>query len=474
MTDIAWASAAELARAVRERRLSPVEIADALLARIHSVNADLNAYVHVDADRVRRRAQDLEAAVMRGDELGALHGVPYSIKDLTAVAGMPLTLGLVPLRHQIAPVSAVIVERLERAGGCLLGKTNTPEAGYYGVTDNHLFGPTRNPWRRDRIAGGSSGGAAAAVAAGLGPLAEGSDGAGSVRIPASCCGVFGMKPSLGRIPQSLTLGRFTTFTHHGPITRTVADAALMLSVVEGFHPSDPLSLPPSGIEWLAELGKDVCGWRVGWSSDLGFARVDAEIRRICADAMRVFEDLGCVVEESCPHWSDPEEAMWDGVWLPSYAAAADLMDIKALEGQIDAELIALLREGAALPLLASARAEVFRAHMWDALVEWFGSHDLLVCPTLCVEPFESGRFAPAYLDGEPLRRRILGWLLTYPFNMMASVPAATVPCGFTAAGLPVGLQIVGRPRDDGAVLRAAANFERARPWADRRRLEGHR
>jgi Asp-tRNA(Asn)/Glu-tRNA(Gln) amidotransferase A subunit family amidase len=468
MSEIAWMSAAELAGAVRQRRLSPVEIADALLARLEAVNPGINAYVHVDADRVRRRARDLEAAVMGGAALGPLHGVPYSVKDLTAVAGVPLTLGLVPFRDRIAPASAVVVERLERAGGCLLGKTNTPEGGYYGVTDNHLFGPTRNPWRRDRIAGGSSGGAAAAVAAGLGPLAEGSDGGGSIRIPASCCGVFGMKPSFGRVPQTLTLGRFAPFAHHGPITRTVEDAALMLSVMEGFDASDPLSLPPSGIDWMAAVRGTVRGWRVAWSPDLGFARVDPEIRRICSDAVGAFEELGCVVEESCPPWSDPEVAMWEGVWAPAYAAALDLLDPMPGEDQVDAELVALVGEGAALPVLATARAEVFRARMWEALVAWFGARDLLVCPTLCLEPFEVGRFAPASLDGEPLRRRILGWLLTYPFNMMASVPAATVPCGFTAAGLPVGLQLVARPRDDGGLLRAAASFERARPWSDRR------
>jgi aspartyl-tRNA(Asn)/glutamyl-tRNA(Gln) amidotransferase subunit A len=468
MTAIEWASASELAREVSGRRLSPVEIAETLLARIEAVNGGINAFVHMNADLVRRRARELEAAVMRGEALGALHGVPYSIKDLTAVAGLPLTLGLVPFRDNVAHSSAVIVQRLEGAGGLLLGKTNTPEVGYYGATDNHLFGPTRNPWNRQRTAGGSSGGGAAAVAAGLGPLAEGSDGAGSVRIPASCCGVFGMKPSLGRIPQTLALSRFATHIHHGPLTRTVEDAALMMSVVEGFHASDPLSLPPSGIEWLAELEKDVRGWRVGWSPDLGFAHVDPEIRDICATAVRAFEDLGCVVEESCPKWSDPEEAMWKGLWVPGYAAANDLLDTTSLDGVIDAELIALLREGATQPALATARAEAFRMQMWDTLGEWFGSYDLLVCPTLCVEPFEVGRFAPAHLDGQPLSRRVLGWLLTYPFNMMSAVPAASVPCGFTAAGLPVGLQIVGRPRGDGAVLRAAANFERARPWASRR------
>ena len=472
MTAIEWASASELAREVSRRHVSPVEIAEMLLARIEAVNGSINAFVHVNAELVRRRARDLEAAVMRGETLGALHGVPYSIKDLTAVAGMPFTMGLAPFRDNIAQSSAVIVQRLEAAGGLLLGKTNTPEAGYYGSTDNHLFGPTRNPWNRERIAGGSSGGAAAAVAAGLGPLAEGSDGAGSVRIPASCCGVFGLKPSLGRIPQTLALSRFTTSTHHGPLTRTVEDAALMMSAVEGFHASDPLSLPASGIDWRAEIQNDVRGWRVGWSPDLGFAHVDPEIREICAKAVRAFEELGCVVEESCPRWSDPEDAMWRGLWVPGYAAANDLLGAAAVDGVIDAELIALLREGATQPALATARAEVFRMQMWDTLVDWFGSYDLLVCPTLCVEPFEVGRFAPSYLDGQPLSRRLLGWFLTYPFNMMSAVPAASVPCGFTAAGLPVGLQIVGRPREDSAVLRAAANFERVRPWGGHRPAPG--
>lgn len=463
-----WASALALSQDVRDRRISPVEIAEAMLARIEAVNPGINAFVHVDAGRVRARARDLEAAVMRGEPLGPLHGVPYSIKDVTPVAGLPHTLGLAPFRQNVATSSAVIVERLERAGGLLLGKTNTPEAGYCGITDNHLFGPTRNPWNRERTTGGSSGGAAAAVAAGLGPLAEGSDGAGSVRIPASCCGVFGFKPSLGRIPQTLVLSRFATNTHHGPLTRTVEDAALMMSVVEGFHPADPLSLPPSGIDWLGELSKDLRGWRVGWSPDLGFARVDPEIRRICADAVRAFEELGCNVEESCPRWSDPEEAMWRGIWVQSYAAANDLLNPDLMEGVIDAELIELLREGARQSAMEVARAETFRTQMWETLVQWFETHDLLVCPTICVEPFAVGRFAPPGFDGLPLRRRLLGWVLTYPFNLLSAVPASSVPCGFTAAGLPVGLQLIGRPRDDGGLLRAAANFERARPWSGRR------
>jgi aspartyl-tRNA(Asn)/glutamyl-tRNA(Gln) amidotransferase subunit A len=468
MDEIAFTSAADLAEAVRRKQLSPTEIADALLARVEQVDPQLNAYVYFDPDSVRARARVLEAALMHGDSMGPLHGVPYSVKDLTAVRGIPQTFGLVPMKNHVPDASAAIVERLEGAGGLLLGKTNTPEAGYYGVTDNQLFGPTQNPWKPGFIAGGSSGGAAAAVAAGLGPLADGTDGAGSVRIPASCCGVFGLKPSLGRIPHTVFETRFLTFVGHGPITRTVEDAALMLSVTEGPDPSDPLSLPGSGGDYLAAIREGIRGWRVAWSADLGFAHVDPEIEAICRRAVEAFEELGCAVEESQPCWEHPEEAMWNGLWAPSFAGARELLDPEALEGQLDANLVQLIEEGARLTAQDIARADALRGRMWDRFTGWFVDFDLLVCPTLCVAPFENRNFAPRHLAGECLRRQVLGWVLTYPFNMLASTPAASVPCGFTDAGLPVGLQIVGHPHAEAAVLRAAANFERARPWADRR------
>jgi len=468
MTEIAFASATELAGAVRSRELSPVEIAQALLRRIDEVNPTVNAYVHVDHEAVLARARELEAAITRGDSLGPLHGVPYSIKDLTAVAGLPMTWGLVPLKNQVPETSATIVTRLEAAGGLLLGKTNTPEAGYCGVTDNHLFGPTQNPWKLGRIAGGSSGGAAAAVAAGLGPLAEGSDGAGSVRIPASCCGVYALKPSLGRIPITIGANRFGTYVQHGPITRTVEDAALMLAVTEGFDPSDPVSLPISGGDYLQEIRGDIRGWRVAWSPDLGFAEVDPEITAICHDAVRAFEELGCSIKESHPGWDNPEDAMWKGIWLPTYAFAAPLLDRKVWAGKVDEHLMDIAEEGARVTALEISNANLFRGRMWDRFIAWFEDFDLLLCPTLCCEPFENGRIAPARLEGQPLSRQLLGWLLTYPFNMVSSSPVASVPCGFTRNGLPVGLQIVGRPRADAAVLRASASFERARPWTRRR------
>lgn len=468
MNDVAFASAIEIADAVRRRRISVVEVADAFCRRIEAVNPRINAYVYFDPDRVRRRARELDEALAQGEILGPLHGVPYSIKDLTAVKSIPLTFGLVPLKDNVAEADAPIVERLERAGGLFLGKTNTPESGYYGVTDNHLFGPTQNPWKPGFISGGSSGGAAAAVAAGLGPLAEGSDGAGSVRIPASCCGVFGLKPSLGRIPQTILSSRFLTFAYHGPITRTVADAALMLAVTEGAHPADPLSLRASGTDYLRETERDVRGWRVAWSPNLGFAEVEREIVETCARAVRAFEDLGCSVEESAPGWENPEEAMWKGLWAPTFAGEAGLLDWSAWKGQVDENLLRVIEEGCRLTGQEIAEADLFRGRMWDRFARWFEGFDLLLCPTIAIEPFENGNFTAKHLAREPLRRQLLGWLLTYPFNMMAAAPAATVPCGFTKNGLPVGLQIVGRPHADAAVLRAAANFERARPWADRR------
>ncbi len=232
-SDPGWMSATEMAAQVASKSLSPNEIAEEMIRRVDEINPAVNAIVHFDADQVRRDAAELTRAQASGEQLGPLHGVPFTIKDLTDVRGLPTTFGLKPMRDNIAERDAVIVTRLRQAGGLYLGKTNTPESGYYGGTDNHLFGPTHNPWKPGHTAGGSSGGAAAAVAAGLGPLAEGSDGAGSVRIPSALCGVVGLKPTTGVIPQTILPGRYNNWAYHGPITRTVADNALMLDVLAG-------------------------------------------------------------------------------------------------------------------------------------------------------------------------------------------------------------------------------------------------
>jgi aspartyl-tRNA(Asn)/glutamyl-tRNA(Gln) amidotransferase subunit A len=314
--------------------------------------------------------------------------------------------------------------------------------------------------------GGSSAGAAAAVAAGMGPLAQGSDGAGSVRIPAALTGVVGMKPSWGRIPQNILPSRHQTFVSHGVIARTVADAALMLGVAAGAHPSDPLSLPPEG-GYLDALAEGLGDLRIAWSPDLGFAQVDPEVAEICARAVKAFAELGCTVEAADPGWDDPEETMWTGLWGPIYSSLLDEADWDTWAGQVDEQLMELMREGAAVSALEVARADLARGGMWDRYAALMSDYDLLVSPTLTTAAFPLDRFCPEPLAGEPLRTQILGWLLTYPCNMLGA-PAISIPAGFTSTGLPVGLHISGRMHADRDVLRAAAAFERIRPWAARR------
>src|SRR5262245_15011512 len=286
--ELCWTSAADLAAAIRDRKLSPVEVTNALLARIDAVNPRVNAYCTVVADRARAEARAAEAAVMHGNALGPLHGVPISFKDLTPTAGIRTTFGSKIFEHHVPEDDAIVVERARAAGAILIGKTNTPEFGCKGVTDNLIFGHTRNPWRLDRVAGGSSGGAAAAVAAGLGSIAEGSDLAGSVRIPAAVCGVVGLKPSLGRGARWPTLNAWTGLSHVGPLTRTVRDAALALSVWARPDERDPQSLPATGEDFARAAEGGARGLRIGFSSDLGYAPVDPEVRSITGAAAKVF------------------------------------------------------------------------------------------------------------------------------------------------------------------------------------------
>lgn len=464
-SDLCWTPATELAAAVKTGSLTPTDIATTFADRIEAINPQLNAYIHFDREQVLADAAELDKEAAHGTTLGPLHGVPFSIKGLTAMAGLPLDSSLKPLAGGIGTHDAAVVTSLKEAGGLFLGKTNAPEFGYYGGTDSHLYGPTHNPWKHGHTAGGSSGGAAAAVAAGLGPLAEGADGAGSVRIPSAMCGVVGFKPSLGRIPHTLLDGRHYTHIFHGPITRTVADSALMFSVMSGPSDTDPNSVPLDGINYANAIEGDVTGWRVAWSPDLGLGYVDPEVVAVCAEAVRAFETLGAVVEEATPDWGDPEEAMWKGLWVPGYSCEYDVLDWKSMHGQVDDNLIEIFAQAETLTAVEIGRAEAFRGAMWDTFTEFMHTYDILVSPTLASPTFPLERFAPEWLEGTSLQRQLLGWLLTYPFNM-TTTPAITVPAGFTSDGRPVGLQIAGRHRADAAVLRAAANYEAARPWAE--------
>ena len=463
--ELCWMSAVELAAAIRARRLSPVEVTRAVLERIESINPRVNAYCTVVAERALADARGAEAGVMRGDALGVLHGLPISFKDLTATAGIRTTMGSRIFEHWVPDEDAIVVERARRAGAVVLGKTNTPEFGCKGVTDNLVFGHTRNPWKLDRIAGGSSGGAAAAVAAGLGPLAEGSDLAGSIRIPAAVCGVVGFKPSLGRVPLWPALNGWTGFSHTGPITRTVADAALLLSAWAGPDERDPKSLPATGEDFARAVDGGVHGLRVAWSADLGGAPVDPEVRRITGAAAKAFVDLGCRVEEEHPPLGDAMELFMD-LTAPMRAAGM-AAHLPRWRDQLDPMLLLRLDRAEKMSAIDWERATHRRTTLWHGVRRFFERYDVLVTPTTSAAAFPIGQTFPPEIDGRPLTNQLEWFPFTYPFAITGQ-PAISVPAGFTAEGLPVGLQIVGRRFADATVLRVAAAFEAARPWAGRR------
>jgi aspartyl-tRNA(Asn)/glutamyl-tRNA(Gln) amidotransferase subunit A len=462
--ELCWLPATELVALIRQKKLSPVELADAVLSRIGRVNPRLNAFCAITEDAARQAAKIAEAALMHGEPPGPLHGVPVSVKDLVFTRGIVTTGGSRIFADFVPEEDAVAVERLKAAGAVILGKTNTPEFGHKAVTDNPLFGMTRNPWRLDRTPGGSSGGAGAAVAAGLGPLALGTDGGGSIRIPASFCGIYGLKPSFGRIPNAPGFPGWETLSVVGPMTRTVSDAALMLDVLAGADDRDPYSLPSAGGSYLAACNEPVEGWSVAWSPDLGYARVDPEVARISEEAAAVFESLGCRVETVATGWDNPEEVFSVIVAAETYAAWGDRLP--EWRDRLDPTLVRFLERGRAVTLGEYLQAARKRREFWTRVQGFLARFDLLLTPTVAAPPFAEGGFGPRQIAGQAVSP--LGWMpFTYPFNLTGQ-PAATVPAGFTSDGLPVGLQLVGRRHADRRVLAASAAFEAARPWVSRR------
>jgi aspartyl-tRNA(Asn)/glutamyl-tRNA(Gln) amidotransferase subunit A len=393
--------------------------------------------------------------------------VPVSIKDLFDVKDLPTTKGSLIYKDRIATGYEFSVERLLGAGAVHLGKTNTPEFGFIPTTENELFGATRNPWDTERTSGGSSGGAASAVAAGLGPIALSSDGGGSIRIPASFCGVFGIKPTYGRVPRNP--GGWSTLTHRGPTTRTVADAALALDVMAGYEPRDPFSVPDYPGSFLAEVERGVAGLRVAWSPDLGYALVEPEVRAICEAAARRFADLGCEVEEATPGFPNPSTdltfftlaATGDAVWLGELSD-----DERALIGEPARSFLEFGRQTTGADYF---RANARRMALWQTMQEFHRRYDLLLTPTLSVTAFPIGK-PPEKVADDPFPP--FGWSpFTMPFNLTGQ-PAASIPCGIDSRGLPVGLHIVGRAYADSLVLRASRAFEELQPWEGRRPAVG--
>jgi amidase len=465
--ELCWAGARELARLIRAKAVSPVEVADAHLERIERINPRINAYCTVTAEQARAAATDAEEALMRGDELGPLHGVPYSLKDLTPTRGIRTTMGSRIFEHYVPDEDAALVERLRAAGAILLGKTNTPEFGCKPLTDNRIFGATRNPWSLERSSGGSSGGAAAAVASGLGPLAEGSDLAGSIRQPAAWCGVVGFKPSQGRIARYPGATGWGGMSSNGPIARTVGDAALMFAVMVGPDPRDPLALPDTGEDWAGLVDHVGVGKaRVAWTPDLGgAAAVDPAIAGVCRVAAEAFEGLGCATEEATP-----EVGEIAGPFLTLNAGLRQATVGRYLDEwreEMDPILVQRLEVARGLTAEDVARADVERTAYHRRLWSFFERYDLLLLPTTATTALPLDGPIPSEIGGKPIGQLLDMLVPTFAFNF-SSYPAISVPCGVAEDGLPVGLQIVGGWQQDALVLRAAAAFEAARPWAHRR------
>ena len=462
--DLIWRSALEIRDLVRKKDVSPVEVTEAALARLETVDPVLNAFCLVAADAARAAAREAEIAVVKGEPLGALHGVPVSIKDVLATRGLTTTGGSRLFAAHVPEQDAIPVARLRAAGAVILGKTNTSEFGHKAVTENPLFGVTRNPWNPALTPGGSSGGAAAAVATGVGTLALGSDGGGSVRIPASFCGLYGFKPSWGRVPHAGGFPGWAHVSHVGPLARTVRDAALALDVLAGGDDRDRRSLPREPGAYLEACDADVRGLHAAWTPDLGYAALDPRVRALCEDAAAEFEALGCHVEVVSPGWENPEDCF--GTLIAAQFHAAWSERLPEAEPLLDPTLVKLIRRGAAITAPENIRAAGRIDAYWSEVRAFLERFDLLLMPTVAVLPFAAGAPPPREVAGA--RVSVLGWMpFTYPFNLTGQ-PAASVPAGATDEGLPVGLQIVGRRHADGTVLAASAAFEAAHPWSDRR------
>ena len=463
--DLCFTSAVELAALIRNKDISPVEVTVAFLSRIEQINAQLAAYVTVTADLALQAAKKAEATVMTGVPLGPLHGVPFSVKDLIWTKDVRTTAGSLVYRDFVPDVDSIVVSRLKAAGGIMLGKTNTPEFGYKGTTENQVFGDTRNPWALERTPGGSSGGAGAATAAGLSPLSVGTDGGGSIRIPSSFSGIYGIKPTFGRVPSGPGFGGWTSISHTGPMTRTVADAALMLDVIALPDEADRSSIPKAPAPFFQTIQTLPRQLRIGWTRDLGYAAVDPQVAHAVEQAVFALQDVGWQVEEAHPDFDDPTAVFNTTIRAENYMVAGDLLSKHA--DLLDPGMRSFTQTGRGITALDYLRTHQERAKLSQQLAIFFDTYDLLVSPTLAVPPFVIDT-RPQEIGGQPAKP--MGWnAFTYPFNLTGN-PAASIPCGWTADGLPIGLQIVGRRFVDALVLQASAAFERARPWADRRPL----
>jgi amidase len=456
-------SASELAARLARKQVSAREVVSAHLAQIERVNPKVNAIVTLVAEQALAAAARADDAIVRGGAIGVLHGLPIAHKDLVDTAGIRTTLGSPFYRDNVPTRDAVIVTRMRAAGAITVGKTNTPEFGAGSQTFNPIFGATRNPYDLTKTVGGSSGGAAAAVAARMLPIADGSDTGGSLRNPPAFCNVVGLRPSPGRVVSDST--SWSPLSVSGPIARTVADAALFLSAIAGANPRSPLSIREDPAQFRAPLDKSFKGVRVAWWRGLGGIPFEPEIRRVVDATRKVFEDLGCVVEEAEPDFTGVDEAFPILRYVANHSRYAPLVRQRPewVKDTIKFEVAQAEKIGG--PDVSRALAR--QARMFNESREFFERYAYFILPVTQVEPFDVNTPYPTAIAGTPMTTYI-DWMRSCWYVTMMSNPAISVPAGFSATGLPVGLQIVGRHRDELSVLQLAHAFEQATRHAARR------
>ena len=466
---LAYSSASDLVSLIAAKEVSPVELTDLFFRRIDELDPQLNSFLLLTHDESVKAAKEAEETVMRGEELGALHGLPISIKDTQMTKGVRTTTGSLLFKDRIPEKDAAVVERIKGAGGIMLGKTNTSEFALVGMCENRLGDHGRNPWNTDYTPGGSSGGAGAATAAYLCPLATGGDGGGSIRIPASLCGIYGIKPTQGRVSGYTGLegpAMPNLFGQQGPMSRTVRDSALLLQVMAGYDLRDPNSLREAPPDFVAAVDRDVKGLRIAWSPDYGFAAVESEVLAVTSKAATVFEELGCSLENSDLVMDSPYDAFGPIYEASAYASYGQALDTHGHQmTQFARDFIAM---GGRVTAVGYAHALGLIDRLKAQMTSLFEKYDLLLSPTLAVPGVPVGQF-PEEIAGKPAypHRYFSFHPFTYPINAIGH-PAATVPAGFSSDGLPIGLHIVGRKGDEETVIAASAAFERARPWIQHR------
>ncbi|KON28801.1 hypothetical protein AC481_00065 [miscellaneous Crenarchaeota group archaeon SMTZ-80] len=463
--EICFLSAYEMKEKIARQELTSREITETIIERIEKINPIINAYCTKTFDFARKMAEAADKGIKKGEKTGLLNGIPTSIKDLNLTGGIRTTLGSMIFEDNIPEDDELVVKRLKDAGIVLLGKTNTPEFGHKAVTDNLIFGESKNPWDRERTTGGSSGGAAAAVASGISPLAQGSDGGGSIRIPSCLCGVFGLKPSYGRVPKLWEKISFNRLSHNGPITRFVKDAALMLDAISSYSSVDKYSLSSPEkpyIESLKEIPKRV---KIGYSLDLGDVKaLDPEIKKKILESLDKFEKLDWPVEEIKIKLKQLYRSF---ISLVTAGYAYDYSKyLKDWEEKMTPTFVNMIRAGISYTGMDIMHAELQSIKIYNQFTEYFKHYDILITPTTAVTAFELGKMYPDQIEGKTVSP--VGWMpFTYPFNLTGH-PAASIPCGWSAERLPIGMQIVGPSNDDKLVLQVSKAFEEISPWQNRR------